>query len=171
LRGGASEARRENGDLAHWEMFGYAEHAAGGLGTLGLEGSWSREYVLGKFTEFQTAMLETELGVAEDALPMEFGLGGQRVEEPSGAAFENYLASVAWYVHPAVSVSAVGETTTEEGLDREFWLFGEVGLAIRQGLDAWVGFGTERGGKKCSGGVCFTEPEFTGARVRLLMSF
>ena len=32
LTGGASEARRDNGDLAHWEIFGNVGHAAGGLG-------------------------------------------------------------------------------------------------------------------------------------------
>ena len=43
--------------------------------------------------------------------------------------------------------------------------------ALGEGLDVALGFGTERGGKKCSGGVCYTEPEFAGLRLRLTKSF
>lgn len=174
LTGGASEARRDKGDLAHWEIFGNMGHAAGGLGEATLEASWSREYTEGKFTEYMTGVLETELaglGGDEAVLPAEFGLGGQRVEEPSGETYENYLASVSWYAHPIVTISGAAETTTEADRDRDFWLYGEAGFTLPHGFDVSVGVGTERGGKKCSGGVCFTEPEFTGVRLRLLKTF
>jgi hypothetical protein len=174
LTGGASEARRDDGGLAHWEIFGTAGHAAGGLGDLTVEASWSREYVLGKFTEYMTGALETELaglGAGEALLPIEFGFGGQRIEEPSGVTYENYLLSMSWYAHPLVTVSGGAETTTQDGIDRDFWLYGEAGVSLPRGFDVSVGAGSERGGKKCSGGVCYTEPEFTGVRLRLVKSF
>lgn len=169
----ASEARLRSGDLAHWETYGRVEHELGRLGLTTLEAAWSREYEnisgLGKFDEHVTAMLETGL-VGEAGAVAEIGLGGQRTETPR-ETYENWLASLTWYARQAVTVSAVAEATSEPGLARDFWIFGEVGVAVAQGLDVSLGLGTERGGKKCAGGVCYTEPEFTGVRVRLAKTF
>lgn len=168
---GASEARLDNGDLAHWEIFGNVGAPAGRLGAFSLETSWSREYTRGKFTEHITGMLETELVGGESEIPMEFGLGGQAVEEPSGETYENYLATGSWYVTPMATFSLIAEATSQKNLGRDSWFAGEIALALAQGLDASLGIGTERGGKKCSGGVCYTEPEFAGVRLRLMKSF
>jgi hypothetical protein len=169
----ASEARLRSGDLAHWEMYGRVERGLGLLGPTTLEAAWSREYEnvsgLGKFDEYVTAMLDTGLEGEAGAI-VEIGLGGQRAETPR-ETYENWLASVTWYARQAMIISAVAEATSEPGLARDFWIFGEVSLALAQGLDASLGAGTERGGKKCSGGVCYTEPEFTGVRVRLAKTF
>jgi len=171
ITAGASEARRDGGDLAHWEIFGNLGAPVGGSAGITLEASWSREYAAGKFTEHLTGMLDAELAGGESGIPMEFGVGAQAIEEPSGEAYANYLATGAWYVTPAVTLSAVAEATSQDGLERSHWLAGEIGIALAEGLDVSVGFGTERGGKKCSGGVCYTEPEFAGVRLRLMKSF
>jgi hypothetical protein len=102
---------------------------------------------------------------------LEVELEVQRTEEPSGEAFETYLASVGLFPSPEVTVSLVGEATSEAGIDRDFWLFGDIRTTISEDFEVSLGGGTERGGKKCSGGVCFTEPEFTGVRLRFLTSF
>jgi hypothetical protein len=170
VTGGASEARTAGGGLANWEMFGEVGHPVARLGMGVVGGSWSREYVGGKFTEYMTVMLETET-LAEGDVPFELGLGGQRIEEPSGETFENYLGSLTWYAAETVTVSGVAEATSQEGLTRDLWGYGEVSAALSDGLNVALGFGTERGGKKCSGGVCYTEPEFAGVRLRLSKSF
>jgi hypothetical protein len=169
----ASEARLRSGDLTNWEMYGRVERELPKLGATSLETAWSREYEtvsgLGKFDEHVTAMFDT--GLEGEAGPVvEIGLGGQRAVTPR-ETYENWLASLSWYARQAVTVSAVAEATTEGDLERDFWLFAEVSLALGDGLDASLGVGTERGGKKCSGGVCYTEPEFTGVRMRLAKTF
>ncbi|MFH1220264.1 MAG: DUF6029 family protein [Candidatus Eisenbacteria bacterium] len=170
ITGSASEARTANGDLAHWEMFGSVERPLGSMGTGSLGASWSREYVSGKFTEYMTVMGEADL-TGETGVGLEFSLGGQRIEEPTGDAFANFLGTATWYPTSVVTLSGVAETSTQKNLKRDRWLYGEVGAALGEGFDVALGFGTERGGKKCSGGVCYTEPEFAGLRLRLTKSF
>jgi hypothetical protein len=78
---------------------------------------------------------------------------------------------VAVYPKPTVTVSASTEVTTERGLDRDFWLFGEVRASVTDDIEVALGVGSEKGGKKCSGGICFTEPEFVGVRLRFITYF
>jgi hypothetical protein len=75
------------------------------------------------------------------------------------------------YPRPELTFSVVWEATSQAGLDRDFWLFGDIRTAISGDFEVSLGGGTERGGKKCSGGICFTEPEFTGIRLRFLTHF
>ena len=166
----ASEARKANGDLAHWEMFGQINRPISGSISAALGGAWSREYSATGLTDYRTGMVEAEL-TPESGRAIEFGLGWQRTEEHPEGPYSNYLVSGTWYPAAAVTISGTAEGTTQQGLTRDLWFYGEVGVAIAEGLDASVGAGTERGGKKCAGGVCYTEPEFTGVRLRFSKSF
>ncbi len=168
--GSASEARKHNGDLAHWEMFGQVDRAISGSVNASLGGSWSREYSPGGLTEYKTGMVETEITPASGR-GIELGFGVQKEQEHPEEPYANYLMSGTFYAYEAVTLSAVAEATTQKGLKRDLWAFGEVSVNIGEGFDASMGFGTERRGKKCSGGVCYTEPEFTGIRLRLSKSF
>jgi hypothetical protein len=165
-----SEARKANGDLAHWEMFGEIDRPITGSVSSTLGGAWAREYAAGGLTEYKTGMAEAEIRPSSGT-GFDLGFGLQSVEEHPSEPFRNYLGSATWYPTAAVTVSAVAEGTSQKNLKRDSWIFGEVGARIAEGLDASVGFGTERGGKKCSGGVCYTEPEFTGIRLRLSETF
>jgi hypothetical protein len=102
---------------------------------------------------------------------VEIDLEMQQTEEPSGETFESYLASVTCYPAQGLTLSVLGEMTTESNLDSDYWIFGDIRATVSDGLDVSLGGGTERGGKKCSGGICFTEPEFTGVRLRFLTYF
>jgi hypothetical protein len=170
LTGGASEARRQAGGLAHWEIFGQLDSGLPVWGVSSVAGSWSREYVMGRFTEYATGALDLayEVGALET---VEIGLEAQRTEEPSGETFETYLTSIALYPTPEITCSLVAEATSQEGLDRDIWLFGDIRATISGDFEVSLGGGTERGGKKCTGGICFTEPEFTGIRLRFLSYF
>jgi hypothetical protein len=168
--GSASEARKHNGDLAHWEMFGQVDRAISGSVNASLGGSWSREYAAGGLTEYKTGMVETEI-TPESGRGIELGFGVQKEQAHPEEPYGNYLVSGTFYPHEAVTLSAVAEATTQKGLKRDRWAFGEVRVNMGEGLDASVGFGTERGGKKCSGGVCYTEPEFAGVRLTFSKSF
>jgi hypothetical protein len=168
--GGASEARTHDEELAHWEMFGEAERNFEGGGVLRAGASWSREYELGKFVEHRIGALDLDFALASgDAV--EASVEGQSVEEPSGDAYEDYLASLTFYPKGDFTFSTVLETTTSEAEAKDLWLMIEVKKLFPDDLEAGLSFGTERGGKKCSGGVCYFEPEFEGVRLRLTRFF
>ncbi len=170
VTGGASEARTRDGDLSHWEIFGQWDNTVPLWGIAAVSGSWSREYTHGKFTEHVTGVIDLEF--AAGALEvLEIELEAQSTEEPSEDTYESYYASLAVYPRPTVTVSASTEATTEKGLDRDFWLFGEVRASVTDDVEVALGGGSERGGKKCSGGICFTEPEFVGVRLRFITYF
>jgi len=168
LTGGASEARTRDGDLSHWEIFGQWDNTVPLWGIAAVAGSWSREYTSGKFTEYITLDFEFEVDALE---VLEIALEAQSIEEPSEESFEDYYVGVAVYPRPTLTVSASSEITTEKNLDRDFWLFGEVRASVTDDVEVALGGGSERGGKKCSGGICFTEPEFVGVRLRFITYF
>jgi len=71
------------------------------------------------------------------------------------------------YPGDGVTFSVLAETTDDENSDRDTWTSFEVRAEIVRDVEASFMMGTERGGKKCTGGVCYVEPEFEGFRVRL----
>jgi hypothetical protein len=170
ITGGASEARTKGGGLVHWEMFGQIDRATVVWGLSSLAGSWSREYALGRFAEYMTGAIDLEYQAGPlDMVDIDFEI--QHTEEPSGETFEAYLTSFACYPGAGVTLSLIGEASSEPGLDRDVWVFGSIRTTVSEGIDVSLGGGTERGGKKCSGGICFTEPEFTGVRLSMLTYF
>jgi hypothetical protein len=168
--GGASEARKHDEELAHWEMFGEVERNLEGGGALRAGASWSREYELGKFTEHRIGALDLDFALPSGDV-VEASVEAQSVEEPSGDEYEDYLASLTFYPRGDVTFSTVLETTTSESETKDLWLMIEVKRLFPDDLEAGLSFGTERGGKKCSGGVCYFEPEFEGVRLRLTRFF
>jgi hypothetical protein len=176
LTGGASEARRPDNDLAHWEIFGQAEQTFG-TAVVRLGGSWSREYEDAEYRTFTehvigAADIDLELGSGDIA---EIGLEAERVEDVAGLTYEVYIGSVTFYPGDDFTFSTVFETSTKaaaEGTDvKDVWLMIEVKKLLPDDLEIGVSIGSEAGGKKCSGGVCYFEPEFAGARVRLTKFF
>lgn len=170
LVGGASEARTHDEDLAHWEMFGSAEQSFAGGAVLRAGASWSREYELGKFTEHRIGALDLDFGLPSADI-VELGVEGQSVEEPSGEVYEDYLASLTVYPGTDVTFSTVFETTTSDSEAKDVWLMIEIKKLLPDDLEVGLSLGTERGGKKCSGGVCYFAPEFEGAALRLAKFF
>ena len=166
LTGGASEARDQNSDLAHWEMFGTVAYSIGESATGSFAASRSREYLLGKFTEHVIGAADLDVDFASG-----FSLGvvaeAGTTDDVTGIQYEDYIASVTWYPGGGVTVSHVFEATTSELETRTTWLMSEVKKSITDDLEVALAAGAERGGKKCAGGVCYFEPEFEGVRLRL----
>jgi len=166
LTGGASEARTHDGELSHWEIYGEASHSffeslSGDVG-----GAWSREYLLGKFTEHVIGAADFALGLPAGQT-VEIGLEAGWTDDVTGESYHDHLASVTWYPGSDLTVSAVFEASTAEFEARDTWLIGEVKKRISEELEVALAAGSERGGKKCAGGVCWFEPEFEGVRLRL----
>jgi hypothetical protein len=166
---GASEARNRDHDLVHWEMFGQADYLRSDLLSAALAASWSREYESGKFTEHLSGAVDTDISLGEQVLEVTFE--GQRTEEPSGLKFEDFLTSIAYYPRYNVTLVGLFEHTTRGDEGRDTWFFVDLRLTIADAYEVSLGGGTERGGKKCAGGICFDEPEFAGLKVRFLTYF
>lgn len=175
VTGGASEARSHDSDLRHWEMFGHASHSIGDV-SMSVAASVSREYVFGaggwtsKFTEHTIGAADVELPAGGDNT-LELTVEGQMLEEPSGETYKDYIVSAAMYVGADLTVAASHEHTTSGLEERERWTIISVKKSLPGDLEVELGAGTERGGKKCTGGVCYFEPEFEGVRLRFTKFF
>ncbi|MFH1864867.1 MAG: DUF6029 family protein [Candidatus Eisenbacteria bacterium] len=176
LTGGASEARNHDSDLRYWEMFGQVDWTLGEGISGSAAASWSREYAFeveeatGKFDEHMTGALTAELEVGSgNALEVTFE--GQTTEDKYDAAYEDYLVSAAFYSSTDLTLIATAERTTSETETREGWFILEARKLLTDDLEVSLAAGTERGGKKCTGGVCFEEPEFEGVRLRFTSFF
>ncbi len=176
LTGGASEARDHGSDLRHWEMFGQLDWTLGETVTVSTAASWSKEYLFeaevatGKFDEHMTAGLTAELEVGA-ANALEVTLEGQATEDRYDASYKDYLVSLAFYSSKDWTLIATAERTTSETETRKRWFMAEARKLISDDLEVSLAAGTERGGLKCTGGVCFEEPEFEGVRLRFTRFF
>jgi hypothetical protein len=169
LVGGASEARQRNHDLTHWEIFSQADYMGSDLVTASAAMSWSREYEMGKFTQHVSGALDSDISMGDHVV--EITLEGQHTEEPDGFTFRDFFATLAYYPRYDLTVVGVLEHTTRDDLRRDTWFFLDFRVTIADGYDVSLGGGTERGGKKCAGGICFDEPEFAGLKARFLTYF
>lgn len=172
VTGGASEARRHDSDLAHWEIFSQAEQTFGTT-VVRVGGSWSREYEdaeYTKFTEHRIGAVDVDLELASGDIA-EIGVEGQSVDDVSGLTYEDYIGSLTFYPGSDFTFSTVIEASTYEFAAKDAWLMVEVKRLFPNDLEIGMSIGSERGGKKCSGGVCYFEPEFEGTRVRLTKFF
>ena len=65
-----------------------------------------------------------------------------------------------------MTLTVFGEDTTDDTETQDRWLTGQAEIVLNDSQDLIVSLGKERGGWKCSGGICFYEPEFEGLKVR-----
>jgi hypothetical protein len=176
VTGGASEARSQMGALRHWEMFGQFDWSVGSDATVSAGAARSREYLVaggdagGKFTERMTGAATAEFGFAGSQV-LELTVEGQQTEEPSGESHNDYILSTAYYPGLDVTLIATMERTTSKSESKNSWFMVEARKLLQDDLEVSLAAGTERGGKKCTGGVCYFEPEFEGVRCRFTKFF
>jgi hypothetical protein len=70
---------------------------------------------------------------------------------------------------PTVTVTTTFEHTTSPIETHKNWLFCQLGFHLTDGHEVSLAYGRQRGGLKCSSGVCRVEPEFEGARLSLIL--
>ncbi len=167
--GGASEARNHDADLMHWEMFGQADAWVGET-SLSAGAALSREYELGKFIEHRTAGAEVIVPLPSGQ-PLELQVQVGETTDITETVSVDYLLSMTVYTASGITFASVVEGTDDESEERSVWAMFEVKSLLTDDLELGVSLGSERGGLKCSGGVCRVEPEFAGARVRLMTYF
>ena len=87
--------------------------------------------------------------------------------------YRERIAAVSWGRSPWLNLTVSYEDTTEEDVDsdRDSWVTVFAEVAVANGHDVILSAGSERGGWKCTGGVCFFEPEFEGLKVKWVARF
>ena len=103
--------------------------------------------------------------------PMEFQVQAGESTDIAETVSLDYLVAMTVYTASGITFASVVEATDDESEDRSVWAMFEVKSLLADDLELGVSLGSERGGLKCSGGVCRVEPEFSGARVRLTTYF
>ncbi len=123
-----------------------------------LERQWVQGIFRTPYRDTQELEFEIEVMTLKDHL---------RDEE----SFLDQLYSIAWNSRRSLSLNTQLQLTDDEELkDREgdFWLSGEAAYSMGQGRHRMIVFyGRERGGLKCSNGVCRPVQAFEGLRITL----
>jgi hypothetical protein len=130
--------------------------------------------------EFLTVFEERITGLGElvyeidDTNSLSLGVEWAEVQESdeTTAAYTNpteyreRIVSLSWGRSPWLNLTTTWESSTDEEEADEDWVTVQAELVLNDSQDLTVSYGKERGGWKCSGGVCFFEPEFEGLKVR-----
>ena len=87
--------------------------------------------------------------------------------------YRERIFSVSWGRSPWLNLTVTREDTTEDdpAEPRDDWMNVLAEVAVASGHDLQISYGSERGGWKCTGGVCFFEPEFEGFKVKWVGRF
>jgi len=80
--------------------------------------------------------------------------------------FSDRLFSLSYGRSPWLNLTGSYEKTTDPREAEQEWISGIAEIQVAQNHDVVLSYGKERGGWKCSGGVCFFEPEFEGLKLR-----
>ncbi len=137
--------------------------------------------------EFGTLFEERISGLGEliveldDLNSLTFGVEWTEVQESNDVTqsfefpveFSERIFSVSWGRSPWLNLTVTHETTTEDDPteDRDDWTTALAEIAVADNHDVEISFGSEKGGWKCTGGVCFFEPEFEGLKVKWVSRF
>jgi hypothetical protein len=160
-------------------MFGHATYDVTPDIAVGAAASRSRTYDFdaeggtGLFTEYKTGVAELDLTIA-GGQTVELTLEMQETEDPKHEDPRNdYVVAGTWYPGADLTISVFHEKTTDdwEGEGRENWTMVSARKSFAGDLEVELAGGTERGGKKCAGGVCRYEDSFQGVRLRFTKFF
>ncbi|MBK6766986.1 MAG: hypothetical protein IPG71_11995 [bacterium] len=156
---------------AFWEMFGNVEQH--------FEGGQSLLFEVGRNEEAAATWQERLWGQLRVTLPFK---GTQEIEleteqlfltdrSRDDEKFHDMLYSISWVPSGHFSVSAAYQTTDDEELQKregDNWISGEAAWQFADGKHrALFFYGSERGGMKCSNGVCRQVQAFSGVRFTL----
>lgn len=156
---------------AYWEMFGNIEQH--------FEGGQTLLFEVGRNEEASVNWQERMWGQARLKVPFK---GSQELEFETEQLFltdhsrtdEKYhdmLYGVSWVPSGTFSMNVSFQTTDDEDLQKregDSWISGEAAWQLAGGKHrAMLFYGSERGGMKCSNGVCRQVQAFSGIRLTL----
>ncbi len=85
--------------------------------------------------------------------------------------FYSQALSLGFSHAPGWTISFLGERTTEQESEQEFWAAGQLELTFFQKTDLSLFVGARREGKICIGGVCVNKPALEGVEITLITRF
>ena len=85
--------------------------------------------------------------------------------------FYNQLLTFSFDRSPRYTLSFIGEHSTDQESDKDFWLGGQVDVHFLDNFDLTIFGGSRREGKVCVGGICVFRPPFEGIEFRLINRF
>ncbi len=85
--------------------------------------------------------------------------------------YYNQLVTLSLDRAPEVTFSFLGERSTDQLSDRDYWLAGQVDVHFLENFDLTLFGGSRREGKICIGGICIFRPPFEGIELRLINRF
>jgi hypothetical protein len=89
------------------------------------------------------------------------------------AEFRERIFSLSWGRSPWLSATVTYEDSTDPDTvePRDDWVTVLTEIAVSENHNLTLSLGSERGGWKCSGGVCFFEPAFEGLKVNWIARY
>jgi hypothetical protein len=169
--------RRETPDR-FWEAFGEAK------GTWQEQvfvtaGAAESELEVGNLFEERITGVGEIVGQLDDSNSLTFGVEWAEVQESNTATedfefpvkFRERIFYLSYGRSPWLNLTVSYENSGDPAESREDWttVAAEIGLAADH--DLLISYGAERGGWKCTGGICFFEPEFEGFKLRWVARF
>jgi hypothetical protein len=168
-----SEVRKDVGRDEFWEVFGEgkthwkermfftaaAAESEFKVGTVFEENIGVFGEIVGELNEIESLTANVEWNDVRESDSIT-----QAFQEPID--FSDRVFSLSYGRSPWLSLTASYEETTDPREEDQKFFSGVAEINIVQNHDLVVTYGKERGGWKCSGGVCFFEPEFEGLKLR-----
>jgi hypothetical protein len=85
--------------------------------------------------------------------------------------YRDQVFSLSYGRSPWLTLTGSLERTTDPAETSDNWFSVLAEVALAEHHDLQVSYGSERGGWKCAGGVCFFEPEFEGLKLRWIARY
>ena len=81
-------------------------------------------------------------------------------------SFYNVATNFSVYLKPAISLGFSHEISNEPlEISEKHWIQGDFSMRLKDSYLMQISYGSERGGIKCSNGVCRVYPQFNGLRI------
>ncbi len=173
LTGSYSEVRRDVGNDNFWEAYGEGKTTWKEKAYFTLAGAESEfefgttfEEQIGGFGEvvYQFDEVSSLTGNVEWGEVRQSDQLTQAFQEP--VEFRDRIFSLSYGRSPWLNLTVSYEDTTDPAETRDDWMAAIAEIQVLDNHDLVLSYGSERGGWKCSGGVCFFEPEFEGFKIR-----
>ena len=176
--GSYSRLEKDDSGDTFWEAYGEAK------GTwrervFGTAGGAESEFAFGNIFEERLSGFGEVIVELDDANSLTLGAEWAEVQESNTATqafefpeeFRERIFYLSWGRSPWLNLTVSYEDTGDPSESRDDWTTVVAEIAVADGHDVLLSYGSERGGWKCTGGVCFFEPEFEGLKLRWVARF
>ncbi|MBZ0270351.1 DUF6029 family protein [bacterium] len=180
LQASWSKLDRGDNDDQFWEAYGEAKGNWREKVFLTAAGAESELQYGAEFEERLSGFGEAVVEL-DDRNSISLGVEWSEVQKSSDATaayefpeeFRERIFSASWGRSPWLNLTISYEDSTEDDpdSDKDSWITLLAEIAVADNHDLTLSAGSERGGWKCTGGVCFYEPEFEGLKVKWVARF